>query len=226
MKTSIHKAGSLLQVSGLLTCGVGSILPFLFTWAGIGLWVALAGVVLCLSGLLLQLRATRHTAETAETESFELRRPSSRLLVGKFTRRRTVIAFSLALGMSVVASGLWYATGTFGPLKLAEAQREAIRTLSNFVMPVSFSFVIGVLPGAYALQKTVLLTVLLAAAGGAVHWVAAQSGIQVDWGTGMGAMMGAFLSIIFMLPLTMLGCVLGRAALHIARRTGRPWIRS
>jgi hypothetical protein len=226
VKTSIQRVGPILQILGLLFFWFGGTLPFLFTWARFGIWVASAGVVLCLAGFLLQLRATHHTTETANTESVELRRPSSGLFEEELSRRQTVIAFSLALGMSVVASGLWYATGAFGPQSLAGAQREAIRTLSNFVMPVLFGFIIGVLPGAYALQKSVLLTVLLAAAGGAVHWVAAQSGIQVDWGTGMGAIVGAFLSTLFMLPLTMLGCGVGRAALHIARRAGRLWIRS
>lgn len=47
-----------------------------------------------------------------------------------------------------------------------EAQREAMRTYTQFFMPVCCGFVIGVLPGAYPSQKAVLLSVLLAAAGG------------------------------------------------------------
>ncbi|CAN7624553.1 hypothetical protein LJR175_004725 [Variovorax sp. LjRoot175] len=221
MKYAIHKAGPLLQVFGLLTFWVASILPFLFTWARLGLWVALAGVVLCLSGLLLQFRATRHLADS---ESFELQRPSPTIFLWELTLRRTVLAFCVALGMHVVVTSLWYATGRLGPLTLAAEQREAMRTHTQLFMPVCFGLVIGVLPGAYAFQKAVLLTVLLAAAGGALHWVAGRSGIQVDWPTWHGSMMLAFLSVLFMLPLTMLGCVVGRAALHIARRTGRPWI--
>ncbi|MDM0076980.1 hypothetical protein QTH90_21400 [Variovorax sp. J2P1-59] len=198
-------------------------MPFLFTWARLGLWFAVAGVALYLSGLLLQLRTTRHSTDTAP---FEVQRQSQGIFLWELTYRRTVFALCVALGMFVLGSGLWSASGTFGPLKLAEAEREAMRTHTQFFMPICFGFVIGVLPGAYASQKAVLLSVLLAAAGGVVHWVAAKSGIQVDWPTGVGAMMLAFLSVLFMLPLTMLGLVVGRVALHIVRRVGEPGTRS
>ena len=74
-----------------------------------------------------------------------------------------------------------YATGRFGLLTLAAEQREAMRTYTHFTA-VGFGFVIGVFPGVYGFPKAVLLSVLLAAAGGAVHWVAARSCIQVDSG--------------------------------------------
>ena len=220
MKYAIQKAGNPLQVLGLLIFWFGSTLPLLFMWARFGIWVALAGVVLFLSGALLQLRAARLTEVTADSESFEDRRPISKHFVGELTGRRTVVMFSLALGMSVAASGLLYGGGTFGPLKLAEAQRDALKALSNFVMPVSFGFAMGVLPGTYALQKTVLLTVLLAGAGGVVHWAAGRLGIQIEWSTWHGSMMLAFLSLLFMLPLMVLGLVVGRAMRHVSRVPG------
>ncbi|MDM0078723.1 hypothetical protein QTH90_30255 [Variovorax sp. J2P1-59] len=224
MKFPIQNAGSLLQISGLLIFGAGSTLPFLFTRARLGLLFAVAGVVLYLSGLLLQLRTNRHSTDAAP---FELQTRCLGIFLWQLTYRRTAFTLCVSLGMFVIGSGLWYASGTLGPLNLAEAQRDAIRTQTQFFMPICFGFVIGVLPGAYASQKAALLSVLLAAAGGVVHWVAAQSGIQVDWPTGMGAMMLAFLSVLFMLPLTMLGLVVGRAAMHIVRRVGKhgthPW---
>jgi protein-S-isoprenylcysteine O-methyltransferase Ste14 len=63
MNRTVHKAGPLLQVLGLLIFWVASILPFLFTWARFAWWVALAGVVLFLTGLLLQLRAVRQAVD-------------------------------------------------------------------------------------------------------------------------------------------------------------------
>ena len=222
MKTSIRKIGTLLQALGLATFWFGSML--LFTWTRFGTWVALAGVVLCLSDLFLQRRTTSDLAETAGTESLELR-PSLRHFVRELARQQTAVTFGLALGMSVVGSGLWYATGTFGPLKWEEAHREAMTTFSNVVMPLTFGFVVGVLPGAYAFQKAMLLTVLMAAVGGIVHWVAGRSGIQIDWSTWDGSMMLAFLGLLFSLPLTTFGFVVGRAVTHIARRA-RPELRS
>jgi len=221
MNYAIHKAGPLLQVFGLLTFWAASILPFLLTWARLGLWVALAGVVLFLTGLLLHLRAIR---QAVDAKSLELNRAGQRISIWELTPRRTVLAFCVALVMFVAVGSLWYAAGINGPLKLAAAHRQAISTHTYIVMPVCFAFVIGVLPGAFALQKTILLTVLLAAAGGAVHWVAARLGIQVDWPTAQGSMMLAFLDVLFMLPLTMLGFVVGRTVAHIAGRAGRPRI--
>jgi hypothetical protein len=218
MNRTVHKAGPLLQVLGLLIFWVASILPFLFTWARFAWWVALAGVVLFLTGLLLQLRAVR---QAVDAESLELDRAGQRASIWEFTPQRTVLAFCVALATFVAVSSLWYAAGLHGPLRLAAAQRDAISTLTSIVMPVCFAFVIGVLPGAFALQKTILLTVLLATAGGAVHWGAARLGIQVDWSTGQGSMMLAFLKVLFMLPLTMLGFVVGKTVGHMAGRAGR-----
>lgn len=212
-----HKAGPVLQVVGLLLFWVGSILPFVATWGRLGFWVALAGVVLGLSGLLLQLRATRHATDA---ESLGRQQPGPGIFFWEVGHRRTVLPFGVALGLFVVGTSLWYATGSTGPLKLA-AHRQAIRTYSPYLLPLCCGFLVGVVPSAYAFQKAALLAVLLAVAGGAVHWAAGRWGIQVDWPDAQGSMMAAFLSALFILPLTMLGCALGKVALCIARRAGQ-----
>lgn len=218
------KADPALQVVGLLLFWGGSMLPFGLSWGRFGFWVALAGVMLGLSGLVLQLRSRRNAMAA---ESPGLQQPRAGAPSGEPDRRGTVIAFVVALGLFVVGTSLWYAAGSSGPLKLA-AHRQAIRTYSPHVVPLCCGFLIGVLPGAYAFQKAVLLAVLLAVTGGAVHWAAGSWGIQVDWLGAQGSMMLAFLSALFLLPLTMLGCALGKVARCFARRGGRvgAWRRS
>ena len=82
-------------VADPLTFWVAGIVPFLFAWALLGLWVALTGGVLCLSGLRIQFLSP---GDLADSEAFERESPGPRISLWGVDPPATAHAFCVALG--------------------------------------------------------------------------------------------------------------------------------
>lgn len=186
----------------------GSVLPFVVTWGAFGFAIALAGLAICLVGFVLQRRAIGYATNA---ESFHLLRPTPEFSLLKLNGRCwNALVFGLSIALFVAIWSFWSAS----------RPKSLFWTYWPYLQPFGCGFALGLLPGAYAFQNAALLWVLLAIAGGAIHWGAWHLGIQVDWQSTQGSMMTALLGALFIVPLTLLGCGFGRLTLHIARHFG------